>query len=119
MSSVRPYSPPSIRGAKPLGPVTRKMLHTRTCEIARLAGRNAPYVTQSDYEQAKLELTGDPYALIMDTTIDDEMFYPTPTTHSGLIEPCETQPVATGHRRGGELDTRIFWVSDRPCAGAT
>ena len=119
MSSVRPYSPPSIRGAKPLGPVTRKMLHKRTCEIARLAGRNAPYVTQGDYEQAKLELTGDPYALIMDTTIDDEIFYHTPSPHSGLIPPCEAHLVATDHRRGGEPDTRLFWGGDHPCAGAT
>ena len=119
MSSVRPYLPLSIHGAKPLGPVTRKMLHARTCEIARLAGRNAPYVTQSDYEQAKLELTGDPYALIMDTTIDDVMLSPKTLTHSGLIPPCEVHPLATGHRRGGESDTRIFWGGDRPCAGAT
>lgn len=39
-------------------PVTRRMLHTRTLEIAVRAGRTPPHVTQADYEQAKRELTG-------------------------------------------------------------
>ena len=35
------------------------MVHARTHELAEHAGRIPPYVEQSDYEQAKRELTGE------------------------------------------------------------
>jgi hypothetical protein len=100
-------------------PVTRKMLHERTCEIARLAGRTAPYVTQDDYEHAKRELTGDPYALIMDTTIDNGMFYPTAPTLTDPIHPLENNPQSIGHTRDVTPTSRIFWGGDNPLAGVT
>jgi len=34
------------------------MVHRRACELAVIAGRAHALVTQSDYEQAKWELTG-------------------------------------------------------------
>jgi len=43
----------------PLGPVTREMVQARTRELALLAGRPSHAVTQSDYEQARRELTGE------------------------------------------------------------
>jgi hypothetical protein len=41
------------------GPVTREAVHTRAQELAVLAGCTAPHVRQTDYEQAKREVTGE------------------------------------------------------------
>jgi hypothetical protein len=41
------------------GPVTRERVHLRAHELAVIAGRPPPYVTQGDYEQAKREVTGE------------------------------------------------------------
>ena len=43
-----------------LGTVTRKMVRERAIELALINGRSAQEVSQSDREQAKRELTGDP-----------------------------------------------------------
>lgn len=40
-------------------PVTRTEVNIRTHELAALAGRVPPYVTQKDYEQAKRDVTGE------------------------------------------------------------
>ena len=42
-----------------IGPVTRAMVHVRAQELAVIAGRAPPRVTQVDYELAKRELTGE------------------------------------------------------------
>jgi hypothetical protein len=42
-----------------MGTVTRKMVHARTSELASIAGRAPLDVSQTDYEQAKHELTGE------------------------------------------------------------
>jgi hypothetical protein len=42
-----------------IGPVTRAMVQARARELAVIAGRAPPYVTQVDYQQAKRELTGE------------------------------------------------------------
>ena len=42
-----------------IGPVTRKMVDARTRELALIAGRVPPQVSQADYERAKRELTGE------------------------------------------------------------
>ena len=47
------------RNATGLGPVTREMVQARTRELALIAGRIPPHVSQADYEQAKRELTGE------------------------------------------------------------
>ena len=38
---------------------TREMVRSRTEELASLAGRRSHQINQRDYEQAKLELTGE------------------------------------------------------------
>ena len=43
-----------------IGPPTRKMVQARSRELALMAGRVPPHVTQADYEQAKRELMGEP-----------------------------------------------------------
>ena len=40
-------------------PLTRASIRARTRELALLAGRVPPHVAQTDYEQAKRELTGE------------------------------------------------------------
>ena len=42
-----------------IGTVTREMVHARARELASLSGYAPPHVRQSDYEQAKRELTGE------------------------------------------------------------
>ena len=42
-----------------LGTVTRAMLRERAIELAAIDGRTAQEVSKSDWEQAKVELTGD------------------------------------------------------------
>ena len=42
-----------------VGPPTRAKVDARAHELAALAGRPPPHVTQSDYQQAKRELTGE------------------------------------------------------------
>jgi hypothetical protein len=42
-----------------VGAVSRAMLHARARELALIAGRPAGHVTQTDYVQAKRELTGE------------------------------------------------------------
>ena len=39
--------------------MSRAAVNTRTHEIAALAGRTSPQVSQADYEQAKREITGE------------------------------------------------------------
>ncbi len=52
----------TIEAARNLTPTikrpTRKMVYWRTIEIALLDGRSPLQIKQSDYEQAKRELTG-------------------------------------------------------------
>jgi hypothetical protein len=43
-----------------LGTVTRKMVRKRAVELALINGRSAREVSESDWEQAKRELTGRP-----------------------------------------------------------
>lgn len=42
-----------------IGTVTREMVQARARELASLAGHTPPQVRQTDYEQAKRELTGE------------------------------------------------------------
>jgi len=41
------------------GPVTREMVGARARELALIAGHPPPHVSQTDYERAKRELTGE------------------------------------------------------------
>jgi hypothetical protein len=50
--------------------VTREMIAIRTRELAARAGRIPPYVDQTDYEQAKRELTGESDSARQDAMIN-------------------------------------------------
>lgn len=110
----------SPNSANPANPVTRRMLHERTCDIALRAGRTAPYVTQEDYEQAKRELTGNPASLIVDTSIDDALRaqqQPTETAQAHSLEPS----AAVNDRFSSPRTTtpQLFFPNFSPLSGST
>jgi len=55
--SHRPDGPTAAPAV--LKPAARARVNLRAQELARLAGRTPPLVSQSDYERAKQELTGE------------------------------------------------------------
>jgi hypothetical protein len=68
--------------SKGIGTVTRKMVRERAVELAVVNGRSAQEVSKSDWEQAKLELTGepgiDPKELAIDSAPESERWDPVP-----------------------------------------
>jgi len=65
-----------------IGPVTRDMVDARAHELALIAGRVPPQATQTDYEQAKRELTGeaniDPQEAALETMPESDRWNPVP-----------------------------------------
>jgi hypothetical protein len=65
-----------------LGTVTRQMVREYAIELAVINGHSAHEVLKSDWEQAKRELTGEPYAdpkeAILESTPDSERWDPVP-----------------------------------------
>ena len=53
-----------------IGTVTRKMVRERAVELAAINGRSLQEVSESDWEQAKSELTGKPGAAAKETIIE-------------------------------------------------
>lgn len=58
-TSVNPGIPTSAGFSTTTPPATREMVRSRTVELAIRAGRRSIEIRQSDYEQAKRELTGE------------------------------------------------------------
>lgn len=77
-----------------LGTVTREMVKKRAVELAILDGRPAQDVSNSDWQQAKRELTGgsdaDPKELILESAPESERWNPVPGSTGHKV------PVATG-----------------------
>ena len=63
--SLHPRATPT-----PVAPATREELNARTHEIAASSGRVPAQVMQSDYEQAKRELTGESEGERQDAVLD-------------------------------------------------
>ena len=65
-----------------LGTVTRKMVRERAVELAIINGRPAHQVSESDWEQAKRELTGrpdeDPNEAVLESAPESERWDPVP-----------------------------------------
>jgi len=61
-----------------ISPVTREMVHQRTRELTAIAGRDPRHVLQTDYEQAKRELTGeidgDRQQAVLDASADPMLY---------------------------------------------
>ena len=59
MPALLPHLPLAPANVSSAPRATRAMVHRRTSELAVIAGRPPLQVAQSDYEQAKRELTGE------------------------------------------------------------
>jgi hypothetical protein len=80
-----------------IGTVTRKMVRERAVELAKINGRSAHEVTKSDWEQALLELTGqpdeDPKEAKLEAAPESERWDPVPgsTGHQVRTAPSEDE----------------------------
>lgn len=76
-----------------IGPVSRAMVNKRASELAQISGRLPMAVTQSDYEQAKRELTGESDIDLQETILES-------IPESGRWDPL---PGSAGHETPGAL----------------
>ena len=80
-----------------IGTVTRKMVHARAVELAAINGRPPQGVSKLDWEQAKLELTGnsatDGNERALDSAPESERWDPVPgsTGHKVAAAPSEDE----------------------------
>jgi hypothetical protein len=76
--------------SKGIGTVTRKMVRERAVELAVINGRSAQGVSKSDWEQAKLELTGEPgmapKEAVLDSAPESERWDPVPGSTGQKVE---------------------------------
>src|SRR5271154_6969281 len=72
-----------------IGTVTRKMVQERAVELAIINGRSAKDVSESDWEQAKRELTGEPDAdpkkAILESAPESERWDPLPGSAGHIV----------------------------------
>jgi hypothetical protein len=72
-----------------IGTVTRKMVRERATELALINGRSAQDVSNSDWEQAKRELTGepdtDPKEAILESAPESERWDPLPGSTGHIV----------------------------------
>jgi hypothetical protein len=73
-----------------IGTITRKMVRERAVELAVIDGRTAPEVSKSDWDQAKLELTGKPdlnsKEAALDSASESERWDPVPGSTGQKVE---------------------------------
>jgi len=80
-----------------IGTVTRQMVYERAIELATINGRSAQEVLQSDWDQAKRELTGkpdlDPKEAILESAPESERWDPLPGSsgYKVLVAPSEDE----------------------------
>jgi hypothetical protein len=80
-----------------IGTVTRQMVRERAIELAAINGRSAHQVSQSDWEQAKGELTGDsnaePKEAVLESAPESERWDPVhgSTGHQVPTAPSEDE----------------------------
>ncbi len=76
--------------SKGIGTVTRKIIRERAVELAVINGRSAQEVSKSDWEQAKLELTGkldlNPKEAALDSAPESERWDPVPGSTGKKVE---------------------------------
>jgi hypothetical protein len=76
--------------SKGIGTVTRKMVRERAVELAITDGRSAQEVSKADWEQAKLELTGQPDMDLKEAALDSapesERWDPVPGSTGQKVE---------------------------------
>ena len=80
-----------------LGTVTRKMVQARAAELAVINGRSAHEASQSDWEEAKRELTGepdtDPKEAVLESAPESERWDPVhgSTGHKVPVAPSDDE----------------------------
>jgi hypothetical protein len=80
-----------------IGTVTRKMVQARAAELAVINGRSAHEASKSDWEQAKLELTGDsdtdPKEAVLESAPESERWDPVhgSTGHKVPVSPSDDE----------------------------
>jgi hypothetical protein len=78
------------KNSKGIGTITRKMVRERAVELAVINGRSVQEVSKSDWEQAKLELTGEPdrnpKEAALDSAPESERWDPVPGSTGQKVE---------------------------------
>jgi hypothetical protein len=99
-----------------LGTVTRKMVHQRAMELAVINGRTSGEVSESDWDQARRELTGgpdlDPKAAALDAAPESDRWDPVPGSTGHIVTAA---PSADEDEEGRSDNERLV---DEGMAGA-
>ena len=99
-----------------LGTVTRKMVHQRATELAVINGRSSGEVSESDWDQARRELTGgpdlDPKAAALDAAPESDRWDPVPGSTGHIVTAA---PSADEDEEGRSDNERLV---DEGMAGA-
>ena len=99
-----------------LGTVTRKMVHQRATELAVINGRNSGEVSESDWAQARSELTGgpdlDPKEAALDAAPESDRWNPVPGSTGHIVTAA---PSADEDEEGRSDNERLV---DEGMAGA-
>jgi hypothetical protein len=104
------------KNSKGIGTITRKMVRERAVELAVINGRSVQEVSKSDWEQAKLELTGEldrnPKEAALDSAPESERWDPVPGSTGQKVE------VAAGEDEDEEGRSDNEKLVDEGMAGA-
>jgi hypothetical protein len=99
-----------------LGTVTRKMVHQRAMELAVINGRSSGEVSESDWDQARRELTGgpdlDPKQAALDAAPESDRWDPVPGSTGHIVTAA---PSADEDEEGRSDNERLV---DEGMAGA-
>ena len=99
-----------------LGTVTRKMVHQRAMELAVINGRTSGEVSESDWDQARRELTGgpdlDPKQAALDAAPESDRWDPVPGSTGHIVTAA---PSADEDEEGRSDNERLV---DEGMAGA-
>jgi hypothetical protein len=99
-----------------LGTVTRKMVHQRAMELSVINGRASGEVSESDWDQARRELTGgpdlDPKEAALDAAPESDRWDPVPGSTGHLVTAA---PSADEDEEGRSDNERLV---DEGMAGA-
>src|ERR1700683_2663921 len=83
-----------MENSAPIGTVTREMVQQRAVELAVINGRSPREVLESDWEDARRELTGgveDPKEELIESIPESERWDPVPGTVGGKVPPAQSE----------------------------
>ena len=98
-----------IENSTGIGTVTREMVRVRAVELALISGRSSHEVSQTDWEQAKRELTGepemDPNQAILEAAPESERWDP---VHGSTGDKAPVAPSEDEDDEGQSDSARLF-----------